>query len=551
MRRFTPGRPQDFRAQTFSPLDQGPQPEGLGEVDDEVTRRPETESNHSPNVFKLHPLTTRTHHSADSADRTEKEHEVPEVVVAADKPLVSLVSPWDRRVNRKEDRAPRETSFIVPDDAADAGIQSAPGGISVRVPKVIVVDRLGKLSVELGRAVQGVVHEPEILKLDRPTQVVEIAEAEDPDVIVFSPEEATAAGLKRLAQIHKAQPKVVILLSESDKTWSAAQMAASGASDFLPANPSRARLRSKLEAALRTAEQLRVENIVVTERVVIQEAPLVEPNPKAGSPTAGLARVFTIASASGGSGKTVVATNLAAYLVKATAGKVLLIDLDLQFGEVAPSLHLHPKRTIEDLAEDPEDLFEALVDHACGFKTLCAPNDPLAGERISPSQISAILDVARRQFDYVVVDTPPSLNETSLIAFDHSEKLLITANMDVPSLKNMRRFLETIELLDVPAGQSVLVINRVDAGIGIDIKGVSQLFPQGFLAVLPVAKEVPWATNMGVPMLHGEPKAEVSRQLAEGFMKLVPPVAGVSLPWATPARTSQRAGLLSRVKGRI
>jgi pilus assembly protein CpaE len=547
MRDYSGGGAPNLRASFSTAPDYDPQPASLARIDNEVTRRPEIESDHSPNVFKLHPLRTRIQQSGDSSEDTVADHEAAlddqGVTRAPEGPLVS----WDRRV---KDLVPHSGSISVQDGEADDAIQSVPERAPIRVPKVIVVDRVGKLSVELGKAVQGLGHEPEILKLDRPTQVVEIVEVEDPDVIIFSPEEVTAAGLKRLAQIHKAQPKVVILLSDNDKTWSAAQMAASGASDFLPAKPSRARLRSKLEAALRTAEQLREENIVVTERVVIQEAAPVEPNPKTGSQTAGLARVFTVASASGGSGKTVVATNLATYLVKATGGKVLLIDLDLQFGEVAPSLHLHPKRTIEDLAKDPEDLPEALVDHACGFKTLCAPNDPLAGERISTDEISAIFDVARRQFDYIVVDTPPSLNEVSLIAFDHSEKLVITANMDVPSLKNMRRFLETMEQLDVPASRSVLVINRLDTGLGIDLKGVTQLFPQGFLAVLPVAKEVPWATNMGVPMLHGNPKAEVSRQLAEGFMKMVPPDGGVSLPWTAAAHTSRRAGLLSRVKGK-
>lgn len=546
MRDHSGGGAPNLRASFSAASDYDSQPASLARIDNEVTRRPEIESDHSPNVFKLHPLRIRIRQSGDSSEDAHTDHEAAlddqGVTRAPEGPLVS----WDRRA---KDRL-HPGSISVQDGEAGAAIQSVPERAPIRVPKVIVVDRVGRLSVELGKALQGHGHEPEILKLDRPTQVVEIVEVEDPDVIVFSPEEVTAAGLKRLAQIHKAQPKVVILLSDNDKTWSAAQMAASGASDFLPANPSRARLRSKLEAALRTAEQLREENIVVTERLVIQEAASVEPNPKTGSQTAGLARVFTVASASGGSGKTVVAINLATYLVKATGGKVLLIDLDLQFGEVAPSLHLHPKRTIEDLAKDPEDLPEVLVDHACGFKTLCAPNDPLAGERISTDEISAIFDVARGQFDYIVVDTPPSLNEVSLIAFDHSEKLVITANMDVPSLKNMRRFLETMEQLDVPASRSVLVVNRLDTGLGIDLKGVTQLFPQGFLAVLPVAKEVPWATNMGVPMLHGNPKAEVSRQLAEGFMKMVPPEGGVSLPWTAAAHPSRRAGLLSRVKGK-
>ncbi|MEX0789799.1 MAG: AAA family ATPase, partial [Actinomycetota bacterium] len=225
------------------------------------------------------------------------------------------------------------------------------------------------------------------------------------------------------------------------------------------------------------------------------------------------------------------------------------VDLDLQFGDIAPSLHLHPQRTIEDLLADPEALSETVVEHSAGFQALCAPTDVLAAEKIGPAEVGAILDEARLRFDYIVVDTPPSLNETCLAVFDQSEKIIVTANMDVPSLKNMRRYLETIETLDVAPNKAVLLVNRSDAGIGLDIQGVGQLFPQGFLAVLPASREIPWATNMGVPILEAKPKSEVSRQLAEGFLKLVPPAPGVELPWLANSQSGRRSGLLGRKKG--
>jgi pilus assembly protein CpaE len=559
MRHRTHASARALQAPPLSLLPDDGQAASPARVDYELLRSLELESDHSPNgVFKLHPLATRfTHTGASSGAPSEassederSDHEVtPAEPTSAGGRIVSLVSLLTGDAVEDPDTGPHGSNLRDQDDEADDGSPFAAGS-PLRVPKVLVVDRAGKLSADLGKAAQGLVPEPKLLKLGRPTQVVLVAEREDPDVIVFSPLEVTAAGLKRLAQIHKAQPRVLILLSDNDKTWSSAQMAASGASDFLPINPSRARIRSKLVAALRTAEQLRSQSIVVTERIVVQDAAPPAPDPKTARSAADVARVFTVASASGGSGKTLVAINLAAYLVRATGGKVLLIDLDLQFGEVAPSLHLHPERTIEDLMNDPDELSATLVGHACGFKALCAPSDPLAAERIGPKQISAIFEVARREFDFIVVDTPPTLNETCLVAFDQSERLLITANMDVPSLKNMRRFLETIEKLDVPASQSVLVINRVDSGIGIDLKGVAQLFPQGFLAVLPVAKEVPWSINMGSPMLMDNPKAEISRRLADGFMKLVPPPTGMALPWAPPAQTARRAGILGIKRGK-
>jgi Flp pilus assembly CpaE family ATPase len=458
--------------------------------------------------------------------------------VAPEEPrLVQLVSAWDSEEDEDEIEAAED----------EPGIESSAG--AERQPKVIVVDRVGTLAAELGKVAEGLDPAPEVLKLDRPSEIIEVAAAEDPDVIVLGLEEVTGAGLKRLAVIHKAQPKIVIVLSDNRrKTWTAAQMAASGASDFIPPNPSKARLRTKLSAALNTAEQLREGSVVVTERVVIQDAaPVVESRGR--TATVALARVFTVASASGGSGKTMVASNLAAYLAKATGARVLLVDLDLQFGEIAPSLHLHPQRTIEDLLEDPEELMESVVEHSAGFNALCAPVDVLAGERIGPEEVTTILDVARRQFDYVVVDTPPSLNETCLAVFDQSEKIIVTANMDVPSLKNMRRYLETIEKLDVAPDKAVLLVNRSDSNIGLDLQGVGQLFPQGFLAVVPVSREIPWATNMGIPLLEAKPKSDISRQLAEGFATLVPPGPGIQVPWISAAHGVKRPSLLGRRKG--
>ena len=100
----------------------------------------------------------------------------------------------------------------------------------------------------VGKVAEGLCAAPEVLKLDRPTEMVEVVAAEDPDVIVLGLEEVTGAGLKSLAVIHRAQPKIVIVLSDNRrKTWTAAQMAASGASDFIPPNPSKARLRTKLQ----------------------------------------------------------------------------------------------------------------------------------------------------------------------------------------------------------------------------------------------------------------------------------------------------------------
>lgn len=446
-------------------------------------------------------------------------------------PIVRLVHSWRGEVADPEEKEPVQ----FPDPYAS------------RIVRILVVQRTGRLADDVDKVAGTLVPEPEVLKLDRPADIVQIVGSEEPDVIILGQQEVNGASLKRLAAIHRANPRIVVLLSDNPrKAWTAAQVAASGASDFLPTNPTPARLRSKLVAALSTSERLRAQEVVVTERVVLQQPDPVDP--PAARAQAALARVFTVASASGGSGKTVVATNLAAYLAKATGARVLLMDLDLQFGEVAPSLHLHPQRTIEDLLADSGELSETIMEHTAGFQVLCAPVDVLAAERIGADEAAAVLDAVRLEFDYVVVDTAPALNEMCLAVFDRSEKVIVTANMDVPSLKNMRRYLETIEKLDVPAGKAVLLVNRSDTGIGLDLQGVNRLFRGGFLAVLPVSREIPWATNMGLPILEAKPKSDISRRLAEGFAQLVPPAAGVVLPWTIDAGRATGPGIFGRRK---
>lgn len=416
-----------------------------------------------------------------------------------------------------------------------------------RAPRVLMVDSAGALAEGIADAASGMTPEPDVLLLGDPAGMVEAVEDNEPDVLIVAPADLTQETMGRLADVRKTHPKLVTVLSDNDIPWTPAQMVASGARDILPAEPSAEILRSSLDTALRTVKDLKGQRMLVTERIVVQK---IHSAPVAAEPVhAPEGHVFTVSSATGGSGKTFLSSNLAAYLVKATGKRVLLIDLDMQFGSLTSSLHLHPKRTIDHLVKEDGELdavlSEHLVEHKCGCKVLCAPADPLAGESTSPQDVTRILAAARKQFDYIVVDSPPTLSETCLAAFDQSEALLVIANMDVPSLKNMRRFLETLDALKVPRNAHHLVINRADAGMGIEMSQVEPLFPQGFMVVLPSSDLVRSSINMGVPLMYERPDTEMSRLLADGFMKLVPAGAGMTPP---PNSKSSRFKGLRRSK---
>lgn len=403
-----------------------------------------------------------------------------------------------------------------------------------RPRKVLVLDRRGDLTPNLSDAAVGLDPAPEVLRLRRPTQLVDAVGVHRPDVVIAGPEEMTRTGLHRLARAHRAFPRLVILaIPNGGQQLSLHETAASGISDVLPYPSTTGRLRARIRTALETAEVLRAERVVVRE--------------PSQTPTRH-GHVMTVTSPTGGCGKTFFATNMAAYLARATGERVVLVDLDLQFGEVAIALRLRASRTIAELV-DEDDIPAALpgfvMRHDAGYDVLCAPEDPLIAERIGPREATAVLEAAQSHYDYVVVDTPPSMNEVVLAAFDRSRALVVMATMDVPSLRNLTIFLTTLDRLKLEAEHVSLILNKAEQGTGIDIGQLQRVYPQGFTAVLPYATEVTRSINRGQPVILTSPSSEVSRRFIEGAARLVAPAEGTAPLWSVPVE--KRPGLLSRL----
>ena len=134
---------------------------------------------------------------------------------------------------------------------------------------------------------------------------------------------------------------------------------------------------------------------------------------------------------------------MAAQLTKRTKKKVVLVDLDLQFGDVSVFLNIVPKKTIAELVQERGkltiDLIESyLIPHISGIKILPAPLRPELAELITPDHILEILAILRRHYDYVIIDTPPFFLDTNLSALDMSSQVLLVMTLDVPTVKNMK-----------------------------------------------------------------------------------------------------------------
>jgi pilus assembly protein CpaE len=220
-------------------------------------------------------------------------------------------------------------------------------------------------------------------------------------------------------------------------------------------------------------------------------------------------------SAKGGCGKTTLATNLAAALAESGRGSVVLIDLDLSFGDVAIALQLFPTHTIADAVPLGEDLdgpalASLLTSHRSGLQALVAPMEPSSAETIDTNTVTRVIDLLRDEFDYIVIDTPPALDDNVLAAFDRSDIVALLATLDIPALKNLKLTLETLELIGYPKDRLRVVLNRSDSKVGLALPEVEKTLKAPIVAQIPSSRDVPASTNRGVAIITDEPKNPVS-----------------------------------------
>ncbi len=179
----------------------------------------------------------------------------------------------------------------------------------------------------------------------------------------------------------------------------------------------------------------------------------------------GEGRVITVFSPKGGVGKSTISTGLSGAYCHGLKRSTLLIDLDLQFGDVGIMMGIDPAQTIVDLVTttgelDPDKLGGYVVHHPSGMDVLCAPLRPEDAELVTEDRIGQLIDVAKSAYDMVVLDTPPHFDATTLAALDRSDRLVLVATMDIPTVKNCKLALQTLNLLQYPRERIALVVNR-------------------------------------------------------------------------------------------
>jgi pilus assembly protein CpaE len=259
-------------------------------------------------------------------------------------------------------------------------------------------------------------------------------------------------------------------------------------------------------------------------------------------------KVITVFSSKGGCGKSFVSSNLAVALSQRTGETVAMVDLDLQFGDLAIMLQLFPARTIYDAAQnldrlDADALKGYLTPHRGGdVFLLAAPLEPGLSETISAESVAKIIRLMKTIYKYVIVDTPPSFTDHVLAALDESDESVLITSMDVPSIKNLKLSLQTLELLGFGRDRIRLILNRADSKVGLRVQEVEKTLGTRIDVSIPSSREVPLSINRGTPLILEDPKSPV----VASIMKLVEIIGSHSA--VTPKQAKQTSGGLFRRK---
>jgi pilus assembly protein CpaE len=229
-------------------------------------------------------------------------------------------------------------------------------------------------------------------------------------------------------------------------------------------------------------------------------------------------RIVTVVASRDGSGKTVLATNLAVVL-GTEHRRVCLLDLDLRFGDVASALRLRPQRSLVDAVQADRGTLDAAAVAALvtpfrpGLDCILAPVGPGEPERVRPELVGDLLAVLPSIYDYIVVDTPAELSATVLCALDAADHHLLVTTPEIPALRSLRRTLDILDLLAYSRRTRWVVLNRASARTGLSVSDVEDAVRGPVAASIPASQDVPASVNRGVPLAATQPHHTVTRAI--------------------------------------
>jgi pilus assembly protein CpaE len=366
-------------------------------------------------------------------------------------------------------------------------------------------------------------------------EAVDLARTLRPNVAVVA---AAIIGLDAISvveEINRASPDtaVIVLVDEPDMDLMRRLMRA-GARDCI--------VRPVKEDLLGTVRSIHETMQKQREAISASHAPQIQQG-----------KVIAVYSPQGGAGKSMLAANLGVALARAVAGtkeRVVLVDLNLQFGDIDLMLNLNPVNTIAGLAQkghtglDSELVEQYLTTHEeSGLKILVAPSTPQYAESVTVYTVEQALEALRETYNYIIVDTPSQLQDTTLAALDAANTILLLTSLDLLALHKTRTALDMLRQL-YPADKIQIILNRANSEVGITIADVESALGSPLRAQIPSdGRLVVTSVNEGKPFVISAPQTVIARRL----QSLASEILGRD---ATPTEASQNGGgFLKRIFG--
>jgi len=337
-----------------------------------------------------------------------------------------------------------------------------------------------------------------------------------PDVVLMDINMPDMDGITATERIRSMNPviQIVMLSVQGDSNYMRRAMLA-GARDFLTKPPAVDELIAALRLAGKMAREERAKSIAASQMVTGRlSLSTILPST--------LGKIITVYSPKGGTGTTTLAVNLAITL-RSEEAPVLIVDGNLQFGDVAVFMNEQVRNSVLELAPrvdelDPDVVDEVIISHkASGVQILAAPPRPEYADKVTPEQFKKLLEYLRTLYHYIVVDTSSGLTDVVLAAMDASDLIVLITTQEIPAIKSARQFLDVAEVLNIDINRILFVMNRFDRRIGILPEKISESFKHRIVAVLPfdVRVVIP-SVNRGIPFMLGDR----SKPISKGFLAL-------------------------------
>lgn len=338
-------------------------------------------------------------------------------------------------------------------------------------------------------------------------EAVDLAKSLKPDVILMDINLPGMDGISatEIISVQVPEAAIIIISIQGEKEYLKKAMAA-GARDYLV----------KPFTSTDLADTVRRANEFSRKRHLRLVGEGEKPGLRRGTPPG---KIITFFSTKGGVGKTTLACNLAIALAAEKGKSVVLVDLDLQGGDVTVILNLVASQTIADLVQEDLDNDIAVTDtflaaHFSGIKVLCAPNSPEQAELVTQDHVTAIIGYLRTKYEYVIVDTAPSYSEVNLNILETTDKVLVPVTQDLPTLRHVRSAMEVLNALRYTE-KIALLLNQLRPD-GISVKDLEKNLGCSMTTVIPTDdKTVLQSVNKGQPFVLAQKKSRVAGSVVE------------------------------------